>query len=400
MNPSPESILSAVVLFLAIICYALFAGADFGAGIWDLFAGGTERGQRPRATIDASVTPVWEGNHVWIIFGLVVIWTAFPIAFASIMTALFVPLFLSVAGIFFRGIGFAFRHEAERLPSRRMWGAMFASASLVAPFFLGTVIGAVATGRVRAHSVGNDFAAWTNPVALVTGVLFVCACAYIGAVYLVGDAEHRGETDLVSYFSRRALAAGLATGVVAAINMYLMSTGAPYVFGRLVGPALPMVALSVAAGIATLGLLVLRRDTLLGIRRYNLLRITGALAVVSVIVAWGWAQYPWLLPGTLTLVDGSASSSALWALLAVALLAVVIVAPSLVYLYWLQQHERLVESEAADDLRRRLGLAEPRAVPVGPAEPPPPEHHGRLGLAIVGASVAIRLIRRLFRHGR
>lgn len=392
MNASPEAIASAVVLFVVMAAYALFSGADFGAGIWDLLAGGTERGERPRATIDASVTPVWEGNHVWIIFGLVVAWTAFPVAFASITTALFVPLFLSLAGIFFRGIGFAFRHEAERLPSRRLLGATFAASSLIAPFFLGTVIGAVATGRVHAHATGNDLAAWTNPTALVTGALFVCACAYIGAVYLVGDADRRGETDMARYFSHRALAAGVATGVVAAVNMYLLRTGAPYVFDRLVGPALPLVALSVAAGIVAFGLIALRRHTLL--------RITAALAVVSVVAGWGWAQYPWLLPGTLTLADGSASSSALWALLAVVVLAVVLVGPAFVYLYWLQQHERLVETEASEDLLHRIEAAETRPVPLGPVEPSPPEPPGRLSLGIVAASVAFRLIRKLLRRGR
>jgi cytochrome d ubiquinol oxidase subunit II len=343
VNPAPETIASAVVLFAAMAAYALFSGADFGAGIWDLLAGGAERGERPRATIAASVTPVWEGNHVWIIFGLVVVWTAFPPVFASIMTALFVPLFLSLAGIFFRGLGFAFRPEVRRPRARRLLGATFAASSVIAPFFLGTVIGAVVTGRVPASAVGNDLAAWTSPVAVVTGVLFVSACAYLGAVYLVGDAHRRGETGMAGYFARRAFAAGVVTGLLAAVNMYLLHTEAPYVFDGLVGRALPLVALSVAAGVAALGLIL--------VRRYTLLRIAGALAVASVVAGWGWAQYPWLLPGTLTLAEGSASSSALWALLAVVGLAVVLVVPSFAYLYWLQQHEQLVDTEPGEDLR-------------------------------------------------
>jgi cytochrome d ubiquinol oxidase subunit II len=392
VNPSPEAIASAVVLFAVMAAYALFAGADFGAGVWDLLAGGSQRGQRPRASIDASVTPVWEGNHVWLIFGLVIAWTAFSPAFASIMTALFVPLFLSLLGILFRGIGFALRHEARQLPTQRLLGATFAASSVIAPFFLGTVIGAVATGRVRSPATGNDFGAWTNPTALVTGVLFVAACAYIGAVYMVGDAQHRGETDMVRYFSRRSLIAGLVTGVLAAVNMALMRTGAPYLFAGLVGRALPLVALSVAAGIAALVLIMLHR--------YTLVRVTAALAVVSVIAGWAWAQYPWLLPGTLTLADGSSSTSALWALLAVTVLALLLVVPSFAYLYWLQQHERLVETEAAEDLRRRVAVAQGRHVPLSPAEPRPPQRADGLILTLVAASAAIRLIRNLFRRGR
>lgn len=387
MTPPPETIASAVVLFATMAAYALFSGADFGAGIWDLLAGSAQRGERPRATIAASVTPVWEGNHVWIIFGLVVVWTAFPPAFASIMTALFVPLFLSLAGIFFRGLGFAFRLEARRLRTRRLLGATFAASSVIAPFFLGTVIGAVATGRVGVPAVGSDLAAWTSPVPVVTGALFVSACAYLAAVYLVGDAHHRGETDMVRYFARRAFAAGVITGLFAAVNMVLLRTGAPDVFAGLTGRALPLVALSIAAGIATLGLILLRR--------YRLLRVTAALAVTSVVAGWGWAQYPWLVPGTLTLTEGSASPSALRALLAVAGLAVVLVVPSFAYLYWLQQHERLVESESADDLRRRIALSHGRPVPPGQGEPSPPERPDGIVLALVLASAAVRLIRRL-----
>lgn len=388
MNPPPQAIASAVVLFAAMAAYALFSGADFGAGIWDLLAGGSRRGARPRATIAASVTPVWESNHVWIIFGLVVVWTAFPPAFAAVMTTLFVPLFLSLLGIFFRGIGFAFRQEARQLRTRRLLGATFAGSSLIAPFFLGTVIGAVAGGRVSARTAGSHLTAWTNPTALVTGALFVCTCAYIAAVYLVGDAHNRGETDMVRYFSRRALAAGLLTGVLAAVNMYLLRTGARYLFDRLLGRALPLVALSVVAGIAALALLA--------IRRYALLRVAAALAVGSVVAAWGWAQYPWLLPQTLTLADGSAPPSALGALLAVAALAALLVIPCFVYLYWLQQHERLVETEAtAEDLRWRIRAVPARPLPLGPAEARPPERGNGLILALVVASAVVRLIRHL-----
>jgi cytochrome d ubiquinol oxidase subunit II len=390
VNPTPETIASAVVLFATMAAYAVLSGADFGAGVWDLLAGGSRQGQRPRATIRASVAPVWEGNHVWIIFGMVVAWTAFPPAFSAIMTTLFVPLFLSLLGIFFRGIGFAFLHEARQPPTRRLLSVTFAGSSLIAPFFLGTVIGAVATGRVPAHPAGNGLSAWTNPTALLTGALFVCACAYIGGVYLVGDAERRGEADMVHYFSRRALGAGLATGVLAAVNMYVLRTDSPYVFGGLVGRALPLVALSVAAGVAALGLILLRR--------YVLLRVTAALAVMSVIGGWGWAQYPWLLPGTLTLADGSASGSALWALLAVVALAVVLVVPSFVYLYWLQQHEQLAETEAVGDLRERIAAAQTRPAPSGPADRRPPPD--RRVLAIVAASSAVSWIRDLFKRDR
>jgi cytochrome bd-type quinol oxidase subunit 2 len=146
----------AVVLFFGITAYALFGGADFGAGFWDLIAGGAEKGDRPRAIVDHSIGPVWEANHVWLIFVLVVLWTSFPEAFGSIMLTLFVPLSLAALGIVLRGASFAFRKEVYRTSSRRNFGAAFASSSVLVPFFMGTVAGAIASGRVPAGGVAGD----------------------------------------------------------------------------------------------------------------------------------------------------------------------------------------------------------------------------------------------------
>jgi cytochrome bd ubiquinol oxidase subunit II len=336
MNPSATTVAVAALLIVAVAGYALFAGADLGGGIWDLLAGGDERGAAPREEIDRSVTPVWEGNHVWIIFGLVVFWTGFPSAFSAVMIALFVPLSLSLLGIVLRGVGFAFRHESEQLSTKRLYGAMFAASSLMTPFFLGTVVGAVATGAVPANPQGNIFSAWTSLTAIVTGLLFVATCAYISGIYLVADCDRRGRVDMAHYFRRRTFGAGLVTGVLAAIAMLMLIESAPYLWARLTGPALPAVVVSVVGGIAAL--LLLPAD------RPNLLRGAAALAVVGVVAGWGVAQYPWALPGALTLAESSAPESTQLALFAVAGLAVLFVLPGFVWLYWLQQHEMLHES--------------------------------------------------------
>ncbi|MEN3298414.1 cytochrome d ubiquinol oxidase subunit II [Pseudonocardia sp.] len=391
MSPPPELIAVAVVLLAVIAAYALFSGADFGGGIWDLLAGGARHGAAPRAAIDASVTPVWEGNHVWIIFGLVIMWTAFPPAFAAIMTALFTPLALSLLGIFLRGVGFAFRHEAERLNMQRLNGALFAASSLMAPFFLGTVIGAVATGAVPAAPSGQVPSAWTSPTALVTGALFVATCAYIAAIYLVADSARREQPEMVRYFSYRAIAAGVLSGVLAAVNLLLMRTSSPYIFDRLVGPALPLVVVSVVAGIAALVLVVLRR--------IQSMRIAAGLAVAAVVAGWGWAQYPWLLPGSLTLQAGSAPSATLWAELAVAGLAVLFVLPAFAWLYWLQQHGRL--QEPTDSVRLDAASGSPVEATAAPNRAPAPvqsEHRMLAGVLI--ASVAAGLARQALEYWR
>jgi cytochrome bd ubiquinol oxidase subunit II len=391
VSPSPELFAVAVLLFVAIAAYALFGGADFGGGIWDLLAGGDRRGAAPRQAIDTSVTPVWEGNHVWSIFVLVILWTAFPPAFAAIMTALFVPIALALLGIFCRGIGFAFRHEAERLHIQRLTGALFAISSLMAPFFLGTVIGAVATGAVPAAPTGQVLGAWTSTTALLTGGLFVATCAYIGAIYLVVDSERRGDPAMARYFSHRALAAGVVTGVLAAVNLLLMQTSAPYVYNRLVGPALPLLVVSVVAGIAALVLVALRRSI-------HILRITASLAVAAVVAGWGWAQYPWLLPETMTLQQGSAPSASLWAELAVTGLAVVLVFPAFAWLYWLQQHGKLQNRETYETLH--LATADGGEPPAAPASAAPVHREHKVVTTVLIASVATEFVRQLFERRR
>jgi cytochrome d ubiquinol oxidase subunit II len=201
------------VLLASVTLYAVLAGADFGGGLWDLLAGTTARGRAPRGLIEESITPVWEANHVWLIFDLVIFWTGFPHAFAAAMTALALPLWLALGGIVLRGAGFAFRKETFRLSQQRAAGAAFVLSSLLTPFFMGTVVvGALAAGAVPADASRASLAAWTSPTALLAGFLFVAACGFLAAVYLVTEARRRGDRDMRSYFTRRAQAAAIVAG--------------------------------------------------------------------------------------------------------------------------------------------------------------------------------------------
>ena len=387
MKPSPEAVAVTTILFVVIAAYALFGGADFGGGIWDLLAGSAERGAAPRALIDESITPVWEANHVWLIFILVLLWTAFPPAFAAIMTALFVPLSLSLLGIVLRGVGFAFRHTAQRLRTQQFTGVLFAASSLITPFFMGTVVGAVATGQVPVHPAGNVLAAWTSPTAILTGFLFVAACAYVSAVFLVVEARQRGHQDLVRYFSLRATAAGVVTGALAGGTFAELSVSSTYVFDRLTGIALPLVAISIAAGIAVLGMLWLHWYHAFG------LRVTAAIAVATVVWGWGLAQYPYLFPTSLPLAAGSAPTASLVALFVVAGLAALLVAPGFALLYYLQQRGMLAADETDADLRLAAQLEQ--GLPGQPAPAPAPAGT-RTTRALVLAMLAIRAIKNVF----
>ncbi|HUB40766.1 MAG TPA: cytochrome d ubiquinol oxidase subunit II [Streptosporangiaceae bacterium] len=387
MSPSVDSIAVAAILFMVLSAYALFGGADFGGGIWDLLAGGAARGAAPRELIDESITPVWEANHVWLVFVLVLLWTAFPPAFAAIMTALFVPLSLSLLGIVLRGVGFAFRHTAERLRMQQLTGALFAAASLITPFFMGTVVGAVATGQVPVHPGGNVLAAWTSPTAILTGFLFVAACAYVSAVFLVTESRQRGHQDLMRYFSLRATATGVLTGALAGGTFAELPASAPHLFAGLTGTALPLVAISIAAGIAVLVMLWLRWYHVLA------LRAMAAIAVATVVWGWGLAQYPYLFPTSLSLTAGSAPTGSLVAEFVMAGLALLLVAPGFVLLYLLQQQRMLTAAETDADLRLAARLEQD--IPGRPAANPAPPGT-RLTTALVLALLTVRAIKDLF----
>ena len=249
----------AVVLWFGVTAYALFGGADFGAGFWDLVAGGEKRGRRPRALIDAAIAPVWEANHVWLIFSLVVLWTSFTDAFSSLMSTLFVPLTIAAFGIVLRGSGFAFLRVSARLGARRVFGAVFAASSLVTPFFLGAVAGGIASGRVPVGNArGGIVESWVNPTSMLGGALAVITCAYLSATFLVAEAQRRRDAELVDYFRARAIGAGIAAGVVALGGIAVLDSDSPRLFDRLTGAALPLVLLSAICGIGALVTLVQR----------------------------------------------------------------------------------------------------------------------------------------------
>ena len=223
----------AVVLFIGITAYAVFGGADFGAGIWDLLAGGADRGDRPRAVIDHSIGPVWEANHVWLIFCFVVLWTGFSEAYASITLTLFVPLTIAALGIVLRGSSFAFRKAVFRTRDRRNFGAAFAISSVLVPYCFGAVAGGIASGRVPAGGqAGDPWDSWVNPTSILGGVLAVVVVAFLAAVYLVWDATRLADDAMVEYFRRRAVVAAVLAGAIAFVGLFVLRADARYLYRR------------------------------------------------------------------------------------------------------------------------------------------------------------------------
>jgi cytochrome bd ubiquinol oxidase subunit II len=363
----------AVVLLAAVVAYALFGGADFGAGFWDLTAGGPERGARPRAVIERSIGPVWEANHVWLIFIFVVLWTAFPEAYASITLTLFVPLMIAALGIVLRGSSFAFRKVVVTTRNRRLFGAGFAASSVLVPYCMGAIVGGIATGRVPpGGQAGDPVDSWINPTSVVGGVLAVAAAAYLSAVYLEWDARRVGQTDMVEYFRRRAVAAAVTVAVIAAAGSFVLHADADYLFDGLTTRALPVLILSGACGAGAVLLLV--RDASRGARALALVAVAGA------VISWGVAQWPYVLPETLTFTAAAAPPGTLTAVLVAVALAALIVLPGFVLLYVLDQRGLLPE-EGVDD------PADPAVEPaVDPAVDPAIDHRARRRPATASAT--------------
>jgi cytochrome d ubiquinol oxidase subunit II len=322
------------VMGLGLTAYAILGGADFGAGFWDLTAGGAERGARLRGLVKRSMGPVWEANHVWLIFVLVVFWTAFPTAFGAVMETLYVPIFLAAIGIVFRGAAFALRGEAATISEARALGATFAVSSVLIPFFLGAAIGAVASGQVPADGGGDAISSWTGAASIFIGVLAVASGAYVSAVFLAADAQRSGLPDLVRAFRARALGAGVVAGALAIAGLFVVREDArPLYDGLTSGGGLAMVIASALAGIVTLGLVWQGR--------FAIARFTSTAAVGAIVVGWAVAQSPDFLPGELTVEQAAAGDSTLIALLISVGVGMLVLLPSLWLLFRLLLQGRL-----------------------------------------------------------
>jgi len=337
-----------LLIGLGLAAYAVLAGADFGAGVWTLLARG-EHADDQREQAHHSIGPVWEANHVWLVFVLVLAWTAYPVAFASIASTLIVPLGLAAIGIILRGATYAVRSTAGHTLHGGAATAAFGISSVLTPFALGAAVGAIASGRVPVGNArGELIGSWTTPTSAAIGVLFVVVGAYLAAVYLTADAGRRGADELAAGFRRRALATGVVAGALAGAALVVLRFDAPDIYAGLTsGAGLVAVAVSVLAGAATL-VLVQRGAA-------EPARLVAAVAVAAVIAGWAVAQRPDLLPG-LTVSEAAAPDSVLWALIAAAVLGAVLLGPSLAYLFGLVLRGRFDE---AGDLGERFPEVQP-----------------------------------------
>jgi cytochrome d ubiquinol oxidase subunit II len=318
----------AALLAFSLNAYVLFGGADFGGGVWDLLASGPRR-NRQREVIAHALGPIWEANHVWLIFAIVLTFTCFPAVAARLGTVLHIPLTLMLIGIVLRGSAFTFRtYGSQHDPSQHRWGRIFSSASVITPILLGVSIGAVASERVGQETAGGFVPQyvepWLTPFAFSVGLLALALFAFLAAVFLTLETH---DHDLGEDFRRRALASGLAVFLASALVLLLSKGQAPLVMAGLTASpwALP---LHLATGVTAIGVLAA-----LWYRRFRLARIGAGLQVS--LIFWGWplAQYPLLIPPSFTIEASAAPHATLRTLLIATAFGGIVLVPSLWYLF-------------------------------------------------------------------
>jgi cytochrome d ubiquinol oxidase subunit II len=337
-----------VLILAGLTAYAVLGGADFGAGFWSFRPGA--RGEVIRDYAHRAMGPVWEANHVWLVFVLVVCWTAYPSAFGSIFSTLAVPFFIAAVGIIIRGSAYALRVGTGTARQQSALDVVFSLSSILTPFALGTAIGGIASGRVPVGNAEGDFVtSWLNPTSIFAGILAVAVAAYLAAVYLAADARRLGDADMEAAFRTRALVMGVVAGAIALGGLPVVRSDARPLFDGLTsGAGLAAVLVSAAAGGVTM--------LLVWMRRFEPARVTAAAAVAAVLAGWAFAQRPDILPG-LPIQEAAAGRSTLIAVTIAAAIGFVVLAPSLVILYGLLLRGRF-DAEPEPET--------PRAEPVGP----------------------------------
>jgi len=317
------------LIAVSLNAYVLFGGADFGGGVWDLLASGPRR-DRQREVISHAIGPIWEANHVWLILAIVLTFSCFPAVFARLGTVLHIPLSLMLVGIVLRGSAFTFRtYDDQHDAVQRRWGRIFAGASLVTPVLLGVCIGAVASGHAGPVAAAGSFTdrfvdPWLTPFSLAVGLMALALFAHLAAVFLTLESDDPGLTE---DFRTRALWSGGVLFLVAFGTLLIAREQAPLMgVGLLVSPwSLPF---HVATGLAAIAVLAA-----LWWRRYHLARVAAGLQVS--LIVWGWAgsQYPYLVPPDLSIRDAAAPAATLRLVLIALGLGIVVLLPSLVYLF-------------------------------------------------------------------
>ncbi len=320
------------VLWFALIAYAVFGGADFGAGIWEIFVSGPTAKEQ-HALIDDALGPVWEVNHVWLVFLVVGLFSGFPGAFATLVAVLFFPLTLALIGTVLRGSAFVFRTHGLRKTSS-IWSRVFSFSSVITPFFLGAGAATVASGKIQdlgPKTQANLGSLWLTPFTITIGVLSLALCATMAAVFLTVEATNQNKTNLVRMFRRRGLIAGAVTAVLGALGLFEAISAAPTLWQGMLNHAIPLVIATMIIGVGA--------AVALYFAYYRIARALIIAEAAFMLGSWGVSQIPYIIPPKLT-VDAAASTSSTQLLLLIGIIiGMAIILPSILLLFYIFKYK-------------------------------------------------------------
>ncbi len=324
----------AAVILASTIIYALLAGADYGAGFWDILCSGTRKHEQ-RRTIERAIQPVWETNHVWLILVIVLVFSGFPEVFSTMCVGLAVPLLFVLLGIVLRGSAFVFRAYFVGVPAiQTSWGRVFSISSSFTPFFLGIIIGAISCDQVIVNngiSLNGFLKTWWGIFPVCVGLLALMLFAFLSASYLTVEAD---TVELQDDFRIRGLAAWAASVFMAFITFLTAGFSAHQIRNALMSlRVLPVVILAICVSLAAAHSLFRRR--------FATARVAAALQVALILLGWGLAQYPYIIRPNLTISNSQAPNNVLVALLGATAAGAVVLLPSLALLLYVFKRRKV-----------------------------------------------------------
>lgn len=320
-------------LYLAILLYLVLGGADFGAGIIEMFTS-TKNIQRTRKTLYHAIGPIWEANHMWLIIVIVILFVGFPLIYSTLSIYLHIPLVIMLMGIIARGTAFVFRHyDAVRDDMQELYNNVFVWSSFVTPFFLGVIAGSTLSGHIDSTTNNNYLAtyifSWLNPFSVAIGLFTTALCGFLASIYLIGEADN--ENDRRRFVHKAKLMNIFAVVCGALVFIAAILDGIPlleWVFADIVGLA--------AVIAATISLISLWKW--INSEQVMIPRILAGFQVTMILLAVSYAHFPNIVimahGETLSLLESRAPDSTMQALGWALLIGSVFILPVLFYLYY------------------------------------------------------------------
>ena len=319
-------------LWLSLLLYLVMGGADFGAGIIEMFTSDANKSRTRRIMYNA-IGPIWEANHMWLIIAIVILFVGFPVIYTTMSTYLHIPLVVMLMGIIARGTALTFRsYDAVKDNMQKLYNKIFVYSSFITPLFLGIIAGSAVSGRIDPQA-GNFVDAyiysWLNLFSVAIGLFTVALCGFLAAIYLIGETDDEAERKRFVRKARIMNVAAVACGLV--VFVAALAEGIPlmqWVFGNLIGV--------MAVSAATVSLIVLWYSIIKG-KRY-IIRVLAGFQVTMILLTTTYKHYPNIVilkhGAYLSLIGNRGAEKTIEMLGMALLIGSIFILPALIYLVW------------------------------------------------------------------